>query len=136
MKIIVCLDDRDGMLFHGRRQSTDRMLRRNMLDLAGNSTLRMNRYSRNQFTEDIPQIEESDDFLAEAEENDYCFVEDRDISPYASKVNTVIIYRWNRVYPSDMKFPTELFEGRWRLTARKEFAGSSHERITEEIYML
>ena len=33
MTLVVCVDDRMGMQFNGRRQSQDRLLRRRLLDL-------------------------------------------------------------------------------------------------------
>lgn len=136
MKLIVCLDDRDGMLFNRRRQSSDRFLCKRLLVLSKNSILRMNSYSASLFGEQTSHVTVSEDFLETAEENDFCFLENADISPYAEKVNTVIIYRWNRVYPSDVKFPLQLYADRWHLTGKYDFSGSSHERITEEIYTL
>lgn len=136
MKVIVCLDDKNGMLFNHRRQSSDHVLCKRILALTENSRLRMNFYSAEIFGEHISQIVAGEDFLYTAKEEDFCFLENVDIVPYAEKVNTVIIYRWNRIYPSDVKFPVQLFERRWKLISRDEFAGSSHERITEEIYRL
>ena len=48
------------------------------------------------------------------------------------KIEKIILYRWNRVYPADVHFPID-FSG-WKLVQAEEFAGSSHEKITEEIY--
>ena len=136
MKVIVCLDDRYGMLFNHRRQSSDRVLCNRIVALTENDILRMNSYSAQLFSEQGLHMLVDGDFLEKANGDDYCFVENSDITPYAEKVNAVIIYRWNRVYPSDVKFPAELFSQRWRLTSRCDFVGNSHERITEEIYTL
>lgn len=136
MKIIVCLDDRDGMMFNRRRQSQDRVLREDVLTLTGKSRLYMNEYSRRQFTEAARNIVVDDAFLFLAGDGDYCFVEDVDVSDFIDVIDTVIVYRWGRVYPSDMRFPTSAFRGRWRLLSQSEFAGSSHKKITREIYSL
>ena len=73
MNVIVCLDDKNGMLFNKRRQSQD-------------------------------------------------------------KINTLIIYKWNRIYPADLHFDINVNDVSWELIDSEEFNGSSHEKITREIY--
>lgn len=136
MKLIVCLDDNDGMLFGGRRQSKDRALRRRVLQLADAQKLWMNNYSAGQFVEDEAHITVDEAFLDKASENDFCFVENTEIRPYLQRITGLVLYRWNRAYPSDVKFPTALLAGRWRKLSSVDFTGFSHERITEEIYSL
>ena len=136
MKIIVCLDDSGGMLFGGRRQSKDSVLREDLIKLTKDHVLWMDAYSFNQFSEDAKNIRVDEDFLYQAGQEDFCFVERADISPYANRVNGVILYRWNRAYPADTHFPTELFSDKWHLLSSDEFAGSSHEIITREVYTL
>ena len=46
MNIIVCLDDKNGMMFNKRRQSQDRVLRQRMLELAGEKKLPVMIHSR------------------------------------------------------------------------------------------
>lgn len=138
MKIIVCLDDKNGMLFNRRRQSRDSALRQHILNMCADGVLWMNRYSAAQFSgEDAGKdIIVAEDFLDKAGPQDYCFVENMDISAYASCVEQVIVYRWNRVYPRDMTFPEKLFSSRWKLVSREDFPGNSHEKITWEVYEL
>ena len=132
MKIIVCLDDRNGMLFGGRRQSKDSLLRTRVLDMAAEGILWMNGYSAGQFEEaDCIRCDEA--FLEKAGTEDYCFVENADITPYWDRIDGVIVYRWNRHYPADVTFS---IPEHWRLAGTEEFPGSSHELITEERYML
>lgn len=136
MKIIVCLDDKNGMLFNRRRQSRDSALRGNVLEMTGSERLWMNSYSAAQFEELPDRVEVDEDFLDKAGENDFCFLENADISAYAGQVTGVIIYRWNREYPRDMTFPEKLFSSRWKLVSREDFPGNSHEKITWEVYEL
>ena len=136
MKIAVCLDDKDGMTFFGRRQSMDSCLRREFLALCGTDKVWMNAYSAAQFTEASERLLVDEDFLSKAEENDWCFVENGDIASAAERITQVVLYRWNRHYPSDVKFPVALFSDRWTLIGQRDFSGSSHERITEEVYSL
>ena len=135
MNIIVCVDDRGGMLFCGRRQSQDRVLRQQALLLAAGEGLWMNSYSAGQFRQEGPLVVDGA-FLEHAPAGAWCFVENADIRPWADRVETVAVYRWNRAYPGDVAFPFELFENRWQLAGSREFSGNSHDIITEEIYTL
>lgn len=136
MVLVVCVDDKMGMLFNGRRQSKDRLLRADLLQLTEGRQLWMNSYSATQFDEVAAHICVDESFLDKADTDDYCFVENTDIAPYADRVTGVLIYRWNRSYPGDAFFPLELFENRWHLLSREEFSGSSHDTVTREVYKL
>lgn len=132
MILIACVDDNLGLLFNGRRQSLDRVVRGRILQLAAGHKLWMNEYSRSQF-EEGGEITVAADFMRQAGEGDYCFAENVDIAPYAGQVSKIILYRWNRVYPADVYFDIPL--AGWQLAQSTDFAGYSHENITEEIYI-
>lgn len=133
MHIIVCLDDRNGMLFNKRRLSSDRALCQRITEQAAGK-LWMNAYSARLFENADICVDEA--FLEKAAAGDTCFVENVDITPYADQAETVTVYRWNRTYPSDVKFPVDLFDGSWTLTGKTDFPGNSHQIITEECYTL
>lgn len=135
MKIIVCLDDNNGMLFNGRRQSRDRVLCEKVLSLTNGSKLWMNAYSQGLFEGMTGNIWLDESFLGCAEKEDYCFVENVDITPYHSEIEQIIVFRWNRSYPSDVKFTVAL-EDKWKKVSSAEFSGSSHDLITQEVYTL
>ena len=131
MRVIVCLDDRDGMTFLGRRQSQDALLRQDMLAYVDGHGLWMNSYSVAQFGNDC-NISVSEQ-PGEHGEGGYCFVENLPASAFLP-AEELVIYRWNRHYPSDKKFPlAQALEG-MQLVSTVEFAGSSHETITREVY--
>lgn len=133
MKVIVCLDDAGGMLFHNRRQSQDRGLREELLNNLGKARLWMNAYSFGQFREaGQGNLTVDEAFLDKASKDAYCFVEDQQLKPYESEISELIIYRWNRKYPADLFFDLDLTD--WHLVDTRDFAGSSHQRITKEEY--
>ncbi len=135
MTLIVCLDEKDGMMFHNRRQSQDRSVRADIIRSCGDEVLRMNAYSYRMFQADTGvSVSVSDDFLILAETGDYCFVEDQDVTSFADRIHTAILYRWNRNYPADRYFSLDLADGSWELERREEWEGFSHERITKEVY--
>lgn len=136
MHLIVCLDERDGMLFNKRRQSKDRLLRQRVLEMTGESLLWMDAYTAGQFEEEAGHIRVSETPLEQAGAGEYCFLEKGDPAACTEKVESVIIYRWDKRYPSDVKFPTDLFTGKWTPVSVVEFPGHSHEVIQEERYVL
>ena len=131
MNIIVCLDDNLGMLFNKRRQSKDRQVLED-IEKFTNEVL-ISSFSKNLFSESMCKTKVDDCFLEKAPHNAYCFVEADNISPYIDKVEHIIVYKWNRKYPSDFKFDISLDS--WKIIEQKEFAGFSHEKITKEVYV-
>lgn len=133
MILIAAIDDSYGMMFHHRRQSQDRILRQRILQLSAGHTLWMNAYSAKQFAQDITSnIRISDTCLEEAANGDYCLIENLTALPYESKVEAILLYRWNRTYPGDFYFDIPLEAHDWKLIQTTDFSGSSHDRITEE----
>ena len=141
MILIVCIDDNKGMMFNHRRQSQDRVLRRHILDMVGNGKLWMNEYSGKMFAKDSEEllhgpVQTDEDFLKKASSGEYCFVETNscglDMFPDTANIESVVLYKWNRVYPADQYFTMDLSD--WQLVGPVEFAGSSHEKITDERY--
>ena len=122
------------MAFHDRRQSKDRLLRERMLERVSDLRLWMDPYSAGQFDALPDQASVDADFLEKARQGDACFVETRDPAECLKRCSRVLLYRWNRTYPADIYFPISILESRWSCVAKTDFAGSSHERITEELY--
>ena len=135
MIVIICLDDNNGMLFNGRRQSRDLHLCQYITQLSSSSALWMNDYSKMLFDGLQGDIRVDPLFLQRAGKGEYCFVENLDITPFLQSVEKVIVFRWNRVYPSDMKFPMHLLDANWTKTEMITFPGKSHEQITQEVYL-
>lgn len=133
MTVIICVDDKMGMSFLGKRLSKDRLLRQRVTSLAADSTLRMDTYTASQF-EEPAALTVSENFLSDGNTGDWCFVEKCDISPFKDKIHRIILYKWNRHYPSDVKFTFPLEESGFVLRSCSDFSGSSHETITEEIW--
>lgn len=130
MILIVCIDDRSGMAFNHRRQSRDRILADRIASLTAGKKLWMEPYSQKLFS--CGNAVASDDYLTVVGTDDYCFVERDDVMPYEDKIRKIIVFRWNRVYPSDLRLGVDLTA--WQLVSSEEFPGSSHEKITMEVY--
>ena len=135
MHLIVCLDDNNGMAFNGRRHSRDRLLTRKILETANGIPIWMSQYSSKMFL-DAPEgaVIADDEYLEKAGPHGFCFVETADLTSLQSQVSSVIVFRWNRVYPADLWFPIDLMDG-WKKYYSEDFQGSSHDKITKEMYI-
>ena len=104
-----------------------------MLQRTGGAKLWVDTYTAGLFSaESREQLEIDDQCLEYAADGEFCFIEKENPGTVEEKIEKIILYRWNRVYPADVHFPID-FSG-WKLVQAEEFAGSSHEKITEEIY--
>ena len=131
MIVIVILDDRNGMMFNHRRQSQDRILRAHILDMIGGQKLWMNSYSAKLYGV-MPPICVDDNFLDKAGQGEFCLVENSSLLLYEKKIENIVCFRWNQKYPGDFFLDIPL--DNWKIVYTDEFAGSSHKKITKEIY--
>ena len=130
MEIIICLDDNNGMLFNNRRQSRDSKL---LLDIKNslNGSLTIFPFSEKLVSSaEIPY----EIMSGSASENTVLFVEDRGIKEFLPVTNKITVYRWNRVYPADMSLDIDLPAEGFRLVSTVDFEGTSHVKITKEVY--
>lgn len=134
MKIFVCLDEAGGMLFNKRRQSSDRVVRENMLEMLGENLLYVNSYTAKQFTEEEVERIVIDDICLVNEKDGCIFVENMTVGECLSEIEQIVVYRWKRKYPADFFFDIDLTSVEWELISSEEFAGHSHECIGKEIY--
>lgn len=133
MKLILCVDDKGGMAFHGRRQSMDRLLRADVLAMVGEAPIWMTPYSAKQFDPAPVNLHPAEDFLDQAGAGEYCFAEFPPMTPWLDRVERLVVYRWNRVYPADAHLDFDP-AARFNLDSMVEFPGSSHKILTKEVY--
>ena len=133
MTVIVCVDDKLGMAFGHRRQSADAQLRRRILEYCKGRPLWVNPYTAKQFEDESGNIVVDPDFLEKAGDQDYCFVETEDLLPWQN-ISALVLIRWNRTYPADtfLKIPGNISD--WNISVIDEFPGTSHKRITMELW--
>lgn len=133
MIVILCLDDKKGMMFNNRRQSKDKFVIQDILKLVDGKKLFISSYSESLFQGLESNLIIDDNFLNNVAKEDYCFVEDNNLKDFSEKIEKIIIYRWNRIYPSDLKLEIPIQD--WNLIDSFEFAGNSHDKITREVYV-
>ena len=131
MKFIFCLDENKGMMFMDKRQSQDRILRKRIIEMTSPKKLWMSKYSAGQF-EFFWNRRVSDDYMKKAAHDDYCFIEDKDFS--LDNADEIIICNWNRTYPATRHFEFDLEKNGFERVSTEDIVGSSHERITIDVY--
>ena len=133
VKLILCLDDRDGMAFGGRRQSRDAAMLADLSKLVREgAVLRATPYSQKLLSEaGIPaRISEFPEL--DAADGDLCWLETR--APLEGvRIDALILYRWNRHYPADLSF--DVASTGFCPASREELVGKSHPKITKEVWI-
>ncbi len=131
MKLIFCIDEKKGMMFFGKRQSQDSVLREWIIAHTAGSKLWMSSYSAKQFKELEGYIVD-DDYVSKAAVGDYCFIEDKGYT--LENVSEIILCHWNRRYQADKVFDVDLKANSFKKVDSLDIKGSSHDKITIETY--
>ena len=131
MKLVVCLDENNGIKFFGKRQSQDELQRKNLFELIGNLKLFLTEYSYNLY-KDIEFNFEIIDENTEIIKNSVFLYEGDFLEKFLPSVDEIIVYFWNRDYPFDETFD-EFLQDCWKEIETFEFKGKSHEKITRKI---
>lgn len=131
MRAAFCIDDMGGILFGGRRVSADsavfddlKTLYTKKLYVTPFSVGLMQRYG-------IEYVS-ADNIFDAAEDDDMIFAENISLATHLKDLSEIIVYRWNRRYPSDFK--TDIDFSALILTDSRDFKGTSHDKITRNIY--
>ena len=81
MILIVCIDEKNGMIFNNRRQSRDRILTNHIIEMTKDKTLWITEFSKDIFdVADNKHIMIDNYFYEKADKEDFCFVEDIDVN--------------------------------------------------------
>ena len=133
MRLILCIDDKNGMAFNHRRQTRDKKQRQHMYRKI-DGPLYVNAYTRKLLLEDKdhPELLSLED-LDLKDKSASVFIENEDIEKYVEYADQIMIYRWNRIYLSDLYFDEKNLEG-YRLFEKDTFSGTSHPGIEFNIY--
>ena len=127
MTLYICLDDRNGLQFNKRRQSRDAAVLEDIRSqLRGNLLIEP-------FSEKLIRETEIPYVLAPETAMDY-FAENIPAPEVLEETCKIVIYRWNRHYPSDIRWEPDLTAMGFTLKETTQFPGTSHEKITREVY--
>ena len=135
MTAIVCIEDRGGMTFMRRRLSKDRILTEDIVKTVGDGILYISDFSEALFAKSDISVMSVSNPLDSAEAGDYAFIENIGLKESLEKIKVLIIYKWNRKYPFDFSLDVEPEKCGFSLKESYDFKGSSHDKITKEIYV-
>ena len=128
MILLVCCENRGGMMFFGKRLSRDRVLTERILALTGAAPLHVTAYSA-AMLEGAENLNVSDDPASHAGAGEFYFAENAPLP--TEGVEEIHRFLWNRDYPADRFFDPKDYGA--ALVSATEFAGYSHYVITHEI---
>ena len=126
MTVIITLDDKNGYTLFGKRLSRDREIIKDIEK--DHSRIYASEYSAVLFRDsEIETVSPVPDPLPDEA---ILFLE---TDPVPEEADTLIVYRWNKKYPSDSKYNPE--ENGWKRISSTDFSGYSHEKLTKEVYI-
>lgn len=126
MRVFMCLDQKDGLLFNDRRQSRDREVVADIEKTIGHEEIGMSEYSAKLF-EGHDNIVVTDD-LKDCR-NVFLEKDDLDLLDF----DELIIYRWDKVYPADARLTFDYKS--MTLKDVSVITGYSHDKIIKEVYV-
>ena len=128
MTLYICLDDRNGLQFNHRRQSRDSAVLEDLRSQLRGSLL------IDPFSEKLIQEAEIPYVLPPETAADF-FAENVPTEEILAQTTKLVVYRWNRHYPADVRWDPDLETRGFALGETVEFPGKSHEKITREVYV-
>jgi len=135
LNIIVCVDDKFGISFMGRRVSRDRSVTEDIIRTVRDKKIYIHPDSAVLFSDFSDKVISNENYLKKAGTGDFCFIENSDYKMHIKSIESVILYKWNRRYPANIFFDQSIIDGR-EPTKVYNFKGNSHENITKEVYKL
>lgn len=131
--VAITVDDKMGIAFNSRRQSRDKNLIADMckkhdgdIYVTSRSALLFEGYEDRIKIVDAP--------LTDCPDSGFCFVEMTHLGEHVDTIDQLIVYHWNRHYPSDKKLDIDIIQCGFKMAAKYEFVGNSHDKITKGIY--
>ena len=132
--VVVTVDDEYGMIYNNRRQSKDRVMLAEFLGSFPEKTILISEFSEKLFSNYPDRVKVIPSPLDTAKDGDVCFIERPPLAPYKEKISRLIIYHWNRLYPAEEYLDVNPSSLGLNLVSSQDFVGSSHDKITKEIY--
>ncbi len=129
MILLLCVDKKMGLSFGGKRQSRDKAVTDRILSLTAGKKLYVKAESAALF-DDQSVLLVTEDPAAAAGNGDFVFLERL---PLPEKgVEGVVLFHWNRLYPATEHMTLDL--AAFSKVKTEEYAGTSHDRITQEYW--
>ena len=133
MTTFITVSDNGGRMFNRRRQTSDKSVISDVEKIVGDGYLYVSMYSAPLFDESNISVIASSAPYESSAVGDFVFAEDVSDVP-KDRLSTLVIYRWNRSYPADTYLTFDPKNEGFTLISSLDFEGSSHKKITREIW--
>lgn len=130
MRIAFCIEKTGGLSLFGKRLSRDSEIQKKLISLKHNGELVTSPKSAVLFESD--RVRSDDNYMNSAAPNDLLFIETEEIP--IGQANEIYLFHWNRRYPADRYFDLSQLKNSFDKISTEHFVGSSHDKITLEIY--
>ena len=128
--LYICLDDRKGLLFNKRRQSRDIRILEDMAASVSGELLLGACSEKLVRDANIPCRVVTEEEVSDG----HYFAEAVPSDALLEQTSNLVIYRWNRQYPADVRWDVSPEALGFERKETTEFPGKSHEKITKEVY--
>lgn len=131
MNVIACIDNNNGIAFNGRRVSSDLAVMSRIKFIVGDHKLWVDKSSEKLLQKHYISYEIIDK-NSRIHEEDYVFIDTKQfmfIKKDCSNIDTLVLFMWNRDYPSDTKLDIDMSV--LKEYSQLEYKGFSHEKINE-----
>lgn len=117
------------MMFNNRRQSRDKCIIDDIKNMLGKDSICVfSKYSNLLFENSINTV-----LYDGITDTGYFFAENIHLKQFECKIEQLIVYRWNKIYPADFYIDINL--SNFKKIKSEDFCGNSHKIITKEIYV-
>lgn len=133
MSVFICVDEKMGLLFREKRLSRDRQVIHDIVEIA-HSPIYIESYSAVLFNGLCDDFVIKECLEPQLTKNYCCFLENMQINNFIHSADEVIIYSWNRIYPSDFFLDVDFIKYNFKNVSTHDFKGHSHDKITRRIF--
>ena len=109
MTVIFLLDDNKGMLFNHRRLSRDEKILED-IGASLNGNLFINKFSEKLISSAGIRYTLFDHFPVEGKDEADYFIENFSVKEHLNEIDRIIVYWWNRKYPSDYQLDLDVYK--------------------------
>lgn len=136
MKVILCIDDQGGVRFAGHRLTQDRLQRQDVIKRYRSAGFCMKKETASLYgLEESEKIHYVHDWNEARSYEGWWICEDVAFLRWIDQLEELVLYRWNRRYPSDERFQMSMVLPLWRCVDQYRLEGSSHAEISVEHYV-
>ena len=131
--VAICIDERGGMLFNHRRQTSDVQIIDDMVERFGENGVFIKDFYAKLFQK-YENVTVSSFPISECSENALCFIENPEILNITDDVERIVVYNWCKSYPADEYFTLDLIDIGFIRISKEKFSTEYRQKVTREVF--